>query len=90
PSTGLSRSRIHHDHERLNMPQNPAEFTRVSTPAGHFSVPSALVEAAGSEWKVLKQDAADSNGLPYPPKLREQSAAATPQAEASASADNKE
>ena len=48
------------------MPQNPAEFTRVSTPAGHFSVPSALVEAAGSEWKVLKQDAADSNGLPYP------------------------
>jgi len=59
------------------MPQNPAEFTRVSTPAGHFSVPSALVEAAGSEWKVLKQDAADSNGLPYPPKLREQSAAAT-------------
>lgn len=49
------------------MPQNPAEFTRVSTPAGHFSVPSALVEAAGSEWKVLKQDAADSNGMPYPP-----------------------
>ena len=57
---------------------------------GYDSAGIALVEAAGSEWKVLKQDAADSNGLPYPPKLREQSAAATPQAEASASADNKE
>ena len=75
------------------MPQNPAEFTRVSTPAGHFSVPSALVEAAGSEWKVLKQDAADSNGMPYPPKLRSQKAAATPNPEPTATdapADNPE
>lgn len=64
--------------------QNPAEFVRVSTPAGHFSVPAAVAEAAGSDWKRLKHAATDDQGNPLPPKLRDDPAAATPTPEPSA------
>lgn len=72
---------------------NPAEFVRVSTPAGHFSVPAA-VAAAGVEsgaWKAMKQEAVDKNGNLLPPKLRDAIAAATPtKTEGKSSADSKE
>jgi hypothetical protein len=60
------------------MPRNPALFVRVSTPAGHFSVPTAVASKAGSAWRVLKQDAVDKDGRPLPHKLRSDIAAATP------------
>jgi hypothetical protein len=47
------------------------KFVRVSTPAGHFSVPTAVAERAGSSWRVLKQDAVDRFGHVLPPKPRE-------------------
>lgn len=60
------------------MATNPALFVRVSTPAGHFTVPAAVAERAGSSWRPLKQDALDKFGRPLPPKLRVDIAAATP------------
>ncbi len=87
------------------MPQNPAEFVRVSTDAGHFSVPAAVAAAGieAGEYRALKQDATDGDGVPLPPKLREdlpappklrsQKAAATPNPEPTATdapADNPE
>lgn len=55
------------------MPQNPAEFVRVSTAAGHFSVPAAVAAAGieSGEYRALKQDATDGVGVPLPPKWRE-------------------
>lgn len=60
------------------MAENPDLFVRVSTPAGHFTVPAAVAEAADSSWRVLKSDALDQFGKPVPPKLREDIPAATP------------
>jgi hypothetical protein len=73
------------------MSETPPVFVRVSTPDGHFTVPAAVAERAGSEWRVLKQDALDYLGNPLPPKLREDKLAATPsKSEAPASDDTKE
>jgi hypothetical protein len=57
-----------------------SRFVRVSTPRGHFTVPAATAERAGSAWRVLKQDAVDKFGRPLPPKPREsvETALATP------------
>lgn len=74
------------------MAETPPLFVRVSTEAGHFSVPAAVAERADSStgWRVLKQDALDKNGRPLPPKLRtsrrspkprDDHAAATPEPE---------
>jgi hypothetical protein len=54
------------------------DWSRVSTPAGHFSVPSAYLERAGSKWRVLAQDAIDHRGRPIAPKLREDVAEPSP------------
>lgn len=52
------------------MSQTPPTFVRVSTPNGHFTVPAAVAERAGSDWTVLKQDAVDKFGRPLAPKPR--------------------
>ena len=57
------------------MADDPAIWVRVSTPAGHFTVPAAVADPS---WRVLKQPALDSTGRPLPPKLREAIPAATP------------
>lgn len=46
-------------------------FVRVSTPAGHFSVPAAIAARAGDDWAVLDEDAVDEAGRPLPSKLRD-------------------
>ncbi len=46
-------------------------FVRISNDHGHFSVPAATAERAGSRWRVLQQDAVDKNGRVLPPKPRE-------------------
>lgn len=50
--------------------KTPPLFVRVSTPAGHFTVPAATAERAGSDWSVLKSDALDKQGRPIAPKRR--------------------
>ena len=55
------------------MASTPSLFVRVSTPAGHFSVPRAVADRADAAtgWRVLKQPAVGKDGRPLPPKLRE-------------------
>ena len=60
------------------MAENPDLWVRVSTPAGHFTVPRDVADAADSSWRVLKQDALDQFGHLVAPKLREDIPAATP------------
>lgn len=47
-----------------------SRWARVSTPAGHFTVPRAVFERAGSTWRELTSDALDKYGKPVAPKLR--------------------
>lgn len=52
------------------MSENPALRVRVSTPTGHHTVTAVAAERAGSEWRLLKQDALDKSGRPLPFKPR--------------------
>ena len=47
-----------------------AEWVRVSTPAGHFTVTRTVFEKS-SGWRELTGDALDARGRPLPPKYRE-------------------
>ena len=47
-----------------------AEWVRVSTPAGHFTVTRTVFERS-SGWRELTGDALDARGRPLAPKLRE-------------------
>ena len=58
--------------------QNPDLFVRVSTDAGHLTMPRASFERAGSAFRELKQPALDGQGRPLPLKPRLTTSAETP------------
>lgn len=60
------------------MSSTPPRFVRISNENGHFTVPAAVAERAGSDWRELKSDAVDGKGDPLPSKPREDTLAATP------------